>query len=110
MNRFKLELLRYWLAMNGSAVQAAAHSVKAFMAVAGAHAAVDSVPALNLHQTLAVFLFSFGLAALDFLDKNPLPALPSLAPDPRLVASAPTAPQPSTPARDLSELNQKPIS
>lgn len=59
--------------MNASAVQAGAHSAKAFFAVAGAHAAIDSVPALNVHQFVAVFLLAFAMEILNYLDTHPLP-------------------------------------
>lgn len=67
-------ILRYWLAMNASAVQSAAHSVKAWVATAALHTANESIPALNLIQFLAVAGFFFLQATLDYLDKNPLPA------------------------------------
>ena len=65
-------LLRYWLAMNASAFDAAAHASVAFFGVAGAHAAFDAVPALNLQQFAAVFLITFGRATLNYLDAHPL--------------------------------------
>jgi len=64
--------LRYWLAMNASAVQSAAHATKAFVATAGAHVVQDSIPALNLSQIGAVFAFAF---VLNWLDAHPLSAL-----------------------------------
>jgi hypothetical protein len=69
----KNQLFRYWYAMNASAVQAAAHSSKAFFGVAGAHAVNDAIPALNLQQFAGAFLFFFGAAILDYLDRHPLP-------------------------------------
>ena len=68
-------ILRYWLAMNASAFDAAVHSSVAFFGVAGAHAAFDAVPALNLQQFAAVFLITFGRATLNYLDAHPLTAL-----------------------------------
>jgi hypothetical protein len=65
-------ILRYWLAMNASALQAAVHSAKAFFGVAGAHAAIDGIPALNLQQFAAVFLIAFGTELLSYLDKHPV--------------------------------------
>lgn len=59
--------------MNASALQAAAHSGKAFFGVAGAHAAIDAIPALNLQQLAAVFLLGFGMEILNYLDSHPLP-------------------------------------
>ncbi len=70
---WKQQLLRYWLAMNAGALQAGAHSARAFLAIAGAHAAVDSIPALNLKQLIAVFLLAFGNEVLKCLDAHPLP-------------------------------------
>lgn len=67
--------MRYWLAMNASAVQSAAHAGRAWLAVAGAHAASDSIPALNLQQFGSVLLLTFGMAILDWLDKNPIPVI-----------------------------------
>ncbi|HTB86014.1 MAG TPA: hypothetical protein VK742_20380 [Candidatus Sulfotelmatobacter sp.] len=71
----KQQILRYWLAMNASAFDAAVHSSVAFFGVAGAHAAFDAVPALNLQQFAAVFLITFGRAILNYLDANPLEKL-----------------------------------
>jgi hypothetical protein len=67
--------LRYWLAMNASAVQSAAHATKAFLATAGAHVVQDSIPALNLPQIGAVFAFAFVLEVFNWLDAHPLSAL-----------------------------------
>ncbi len=58
--------------MNASALQAGAHAAKAFFAVAGAHAAVDAIPALNPHQLCAVFLLAFGMEILNYLDTHPI--------------------------------------
>ena len=69
----KQQLLRYWLAMNASALQAAAHSAKAFFGVAGVHAVDESIAALNLHQFVGVFLITFGMELLNYLDTHPLP-------------------------------------
>lgn len=68
----KTQLLRYLVAMNASALQAGAHAAKAFFAVAGAHAAVDAIPALNPHQLCAVFLLAFAMEILNYLDTHPL--------------------------------------
>jgi hypothetical protein len=68
-------ILRYGLAMNASAFDAAVHSSVTFFGVAGAHAAVEAIPALNLQQFAAVFLLSFGRACLGYLDAHPLDAL-----------------------------------
>lgn len=67
--------LRYWLAMNASALQAAIHSATAFFGVAGAHAAWETVPALQLNQFAAVFLISFARAILSYLDAHPVTEL-----------------------------------
>lgn len=72
MTEMKQQFLRYWLAMNASAFDGAIHSLVSFFAVAGAHAAVDSIPALNLQQLGAVFLLAFGRAILAYLDAHPL--------------------------------------
>ena len=72
---FKQQLLRYWLAMNASAVQSCAHSVKAWIATAALHTADDAIPALTLAQFGAVISFFFLQSTLDYLDKNPLPQL-----------------------------------
>ncbi len=68
-------ILRYWLAMNASAFDAAIHSTVAFFGVAGAHAAIDSIPALNAQQFAAVFLITFGRAILAYLDAHPVSEL-----------------------------------
>lgn len=79
-------ILRYWLAMNASAIDGAVHSAKAFFGVAGAHAVSESIPALNLQQFAAVFLIAFGTGILKYLDANPLAAL---LPLPALTAPMP---------------------
>jgi hypothetical protein len=71
--QFKQQLLRYWLAMNASALQAGTHSVRAFLGVAGVHAVSATVAALTLEQTAAVFLLAFGSGLLNYLDTHPLP-------------------------------------
>ena len=88
----KASILRYWLAMNASALDAAVHSSVAFFGVAGAHAVSDSIPALNLQQFAAVFLIAFGRAILSYLDAHPLSALVGgeVKSPPSLVTSAPT--------------------
>jgi hypothetical protein len=68
----KKQLFRYWLAMNASAIQSAAHAGKAWLATAGIHALNESIPALNLQQFGAVLLFAFGAEILNWLDKNPI--------------------------------------
>jgi hypothetical protein len=68
----KKKILRYWLAMNASAFAAAVHSSVAFFGVAGAHAAMDAIPALTIQQFAAVFLIAFGRAILNYLDAHPL--------------------------------------
>lgn len=68
-------ILRYWLAMNASAFDAAIHAASAFFGVAGAHAAIDAVPALTLQQFAAVFLLAFGRAILNYLDAHPVAEL-----------------------------------
>jgi hypothetical protein len=68
-------ILRYGLAMNASAFDAAVHSSVTFFGVAGAHAAVEAIPALNLQQFAAVFLLTFGRACLGYLDAHPVEAL-----------------------------------
>ena len=68
-------LLRYWLAMNASAFDASVHSCVTFFGVAGAHAAVDAIPALSLQQFAAVFAITFGRACLSYLDAHPVSEL-----------------------------------
>ena len=75
MDKIKPSILRYWLAMNASAFDAAVHASAAFFGVSGVHAVVDAVPALTAEQFAAVFLMAFGRAILAWLDKNPLAAL-----------------------------------
>jgi hypothetical protein len=89
----KKQLLRYWLAMNAGGVQAAAHSTKAYVSIAVAHAASDIIPALNWKQLAAVFGITFFMSVLDFLDKNPLPVDFSIPSNPLPVP----VPAPSTP-------------
>ena len=73
----KTQLLRYWLAMNASALQAGAHAGRAFFALAGAHAIANDIPAINWPQFVAVFLLAFGMEILNYLDTHPLPLSPS---------------------------------
>ena len=68
-------ILRYWLAMNASALDASVHSSVAFFGIAGAHAVSESIPALNAKQFAAVFLIAFGRAILSYLDTHPLSLL-----------------------------------
>ena len=82
-------ITRYWLAMNASAVQSAAHTTKTFVAAATAHALQNNIPALNLPQTAAVFGLAFGLEIFNWLDTHPLSELIPPAP--------PTSSQTSTP-------------
>jgi len=70
----KQTLLRYWLALNASAFDAAVHACAAYFGVAGIHCAIDVVPALNLKQLAAVFAVSFLRGALKYLDAHPLAA------------------------------------
>lgn len=65
-------ILRYWAAMNASALQSAAHSGKAYIAVAIAHASVGSIPALSWVQLCAVFGLAFLIGLFDWLDEHPL--------------------------------------
>ncbi len=86
----KQRFFRYWLAMNASALQAGAHTARAFFGVSAVHALNDSIPTLNLRQLAAVFLLGFALEILEYLDTHPLAALVP-APD-----AAPMIPFPST--------------
>jgi hypothetical protein len=87
----KAKLFYYWLAMNASAFQAAVHSAKAYMGIATAHAAIDSIPALNWQQMGAVFVTSFVVELINYADAHPLSAL---LPVENQVANAPSQPQP----------------
>lgn len=93
----KAKLFRYWYAMNASAVQSTAHSVKAWLAVAAAHAANDSIPALGWKQFIAVVGFFWLLAIVDWLDKNPLPTFDTQF----LSATTITTPQKPEPPKTL---------
>jgi len=68
----KKQLFRYWVGMNASALQAAIHSTKVFVATATVHAVADSIPALRLDQMAAVFGLAFGMEILNWLDAHPL--------------------------------------
>ena len=72
MTKLKLQILRYWLAMNASAFDAAVHACAVFFGVAGVHEAVNAVPALNLKQLGAVFGIGFIRGGLKYLDEHPL--------------------------------------
>jgi len=80
-------LLRYGVAMNATALDAAVHSVVVFFGVAGAHAAMDAIPALTIHQLAAVFFITFGRAILQYVAAHPLT---ELLPPP---ATTPPAPE-----------------
>ena len=86
-------IVRYWLAMNASAVQSATHTTKTFIATATAHALQNNIPALNLPQAAAVFGLAFALEIFNWLDTHPLTDL--IPPD-----AAPAATQPSTPRNE----------
>lgn len=96
---FAKSLLRYWLAMNASALDAAVNALYTFCGVAGVHQAGEAVPALNvpalnLSQLGVVFCIAFGGGILSYLKLHPLEnLLPTI---PRLVTSAPTEPKPET--------------
>jgi len=78
----KLHLLRYWAAMNASALQSGVHAVVGFGSVASIHALNDSVAALTVPQTAWLFLAAFGHGLLNYLDKHPLLTGPEPAPLP----------------------------
>jgi len=71
----KRQILRYWLAMNATALDAAIHALVLFCGVAGAHEATQLVPALNLQQLAWVFLIAFGRAMLAYAAAHPVAAL-----------------------------------
>jgi hypothetical protein len=75
MNNIKQQLLRYWLAMNASAFQAAVHATKAFVGLAVAHAGLNGVPVLSWQQLLCVFGFAFGWEIVNWLDGHPVDEL-----------------------------------
>jgi len=82
MIRIPASVKRYWLAMNASAIQSAAHAGKTWLATAAAHTlSGDTVPALGLMQFGSILLFAFGLAILNWLDAHPLSQL--LPPSPQ---------------------------
>ena len=58
--------------MNATALDSAVQSSAAFFGVAGAHAAMDAIPALTIQQFAAVFLIAFGRAILNYLEAHPL--------------------------------------
>ena len=68
-------ITRYWLAMNASAFDAAVTSSSVYFGLAGVHAAVDTLPALNLQQFGYAFLFMFARGILAYLSSHPLVAL-----------------------------------
>jgi len=70
----KRQILRYWLAMNATALDAAIHALVLFCGVAGAHEATQLVPALNLQQLAWVFLIAFGRAMLAYAAAHPVAA------------------------------------
>jgi hypothetical protein len=109
MNQIRQQILRYLLAMNASGFDSAVHASVAFFGVAGAHAAIDAIPALTVQQFVAVFLLAFGRAILAYLDAHPIaesfrlqPAQPG--PGNGGSQAAPVAPAPIGP-----EKNPEPI-
>ena len=89
MNACKQQLLRYWLAMNATALDSAVHAVALFCGVAGAHEITATVPALNLPQLAWLFLIAFGRALLAYLDAHPLAGVTS----PNWNRDVPTSPE-----------------
>jgi hypothetical protein len=69
-------ILRYWLAMNATAFDAAVASVMSYGGVATFHTAAaelgSNVPALTLQQLVLIFISSFGWAILQYLHAHPL--------------------------------------
>jgi hypothetical protein len=97
---YKQKILRYWLAMNATAFDAAIHALVLFCGVAGAHEATQWVPALNLQQLGWVFLIAFGRAILAYVEAHPVAA--TLAdvgrvPSPGVPESAGRLPSPGVP-------------
>jgi hypothetical protein len=78
MKSIQQQLLRYWMAMNATALQSGVHALKIYCGVAGFHEASAtvlpawSVAALDLKQGALVFAVAFGSAILDYLDANPI--------------------------------------
>ena len=72
----KKQILRYWLAMNATAFDAAVNSLIIFCGTAGAHQAVAefniNVAALTLQQLALVFISAFGWALLNYLHAHPI--------------------------------------
>ena len=66
--------MRYWVAMNASAFDAAAHSALGFSGVAVVHAAAPAVAALDVKQLGTLFLVAFGKGLWSYLKANPVPA------------------------------------
>lgn len=91
MKQWKPQLFRYGLAMNASALDAAAHACAAFFGVAGVHAAAECVPALSLTQLGAVFALSFARGILAYLEAHPLEELPALTLTPAGVTQTATS-------------------
>lgn len=92
MQNIKLNFLRYWLAMNATAMQSAVHALRAYCGLAGVSVATQQIAPLTWQQGMVVFLFAFGAAILNYLDANPLEKLfPSETS--RAVASAKADPQ-----------------
>jgi hypothetical protein len=70
----KQNLIRYWLAMNVSAVQSSALAGKAWLAAAGAHVATGGqLPAIEPRQLAGILAFAFVQALIYWLADNPLP-------------------------------------
>ena len=69
----KKQLEHYWLSMNAGALQSAATSAYAYVSLAVAHAAQDSIPAMSFKGLEYTFGVGFGLYVLNYLSKNPLP-------------------------------------
>ena len=72
----KQQILRYWLAMNASAFDSAAITIKAFLGGAVAHTlSGDSIPGLNWAQLMSVLAVAFVWGIVNFIIANPIEKL-----------------------------------
>ena len=103
--KLKPGILRYWLAMNATALEAAIHALVLFCGVAGAHEATQWVPALNLQQLGWVFLIAFGRAILAYVEAHPVTDLLAMGAPPSGTARS-SSPDTSAPCLEAGAPTQ----
>ncbi|HEV2329230.1 MAG TPA: hypothetical protein VGY56_10620 [Verrucomicrobiae bacterium] len=83
MNSLKQQLLRYWLAMNASAFDAASHASMTFVAASGGHELSPGIAPFDLKQFALIFGMAFVGGLRAYLKAHPIdnllaPVLPAV--------------------------------